>query len=123
MYLFVSIINMASRTNKRGIAAKKAQQQKQAKKIRGERRFTYPKRKVDLNDAKEQGFIGVVTNAKGHDYHRFLKGRKTCRETWLRVDPDGYRYIKTPSGGSEVVEVGMSGWVRKRIIKSKGRMM
>jgi len=48
---------MASRTNKRGIAAKKSQLQKQAKKFKGAKKFTYPKRKLDLEEAKELGII------------------------------------------------------------------
>lgn len=89
---------MASRTNKQGIAKKKAQQQKQASRIRGTKRFDYPKRKLTIEEAKELGVIGVVKNPKGHEYNRFLRGRKVCRETRLRTDPDGYRFIKTPSG-------------------------
>lgn len=44
---------MASRTNKQGIAKKKAQQAKQASRIRGAKRFDYPKRKLELDAAKE----------------------------------------------------------------------
>lgn len=87
-----------ARTNKRGIAAKKAQIKKQASLTKGQQRFTYPKRKLSLEDAKEAGVVGSQTNPAGHNYNRFLKGRKVCRETRLRVDPDGYRYTKTPSG-------------------------
>ena len=109
---------MASRTNKQGIAKKKAQQQKQATRLKGAKRFDYPKRRMDLEDGKEWGFIGVSTNPKGNGYHRFLKGRKICRETRLRVDPDGYRYIKTPSGGSDMVFVPASGWTRTKLRKN-----
>ncbi len=109
---------MASRTNKQGIAKKKAQQQKQASRLKGAKRFDYPKRKLDLNDGKEWGAIGLVTNPKGGEYHWFLRGRKVCRETRLRVDPDGYRYIKTPSGGSEVVLAPVSGWIRSKLRKN-----
>ncbi len=106
---------MASRTNKRGIAAKKAKLQKQASRLKGAKRFEYPKRKLDLEQWKEIGVIGVTTNPKGNTYHRFLKGRKICRETRLRVDPDGYRMIRTPSGWTDVVPVTVSGWVRGRL--------
>lgn len=109
---------MASRTNKRGIAAKKAQLQKQAGRMKGTRRFEYPKRKLSIEEAKELGVVGAETNPAGRTYNRFLKGRKICRETRLRVDPDGYRYIKTPSGGSDFVEVPVSGWLRKKLIKN-----
>jgi len=34
------------------------------------------------------------------------------------VDPDGYRYIRTPSGGSEMVQVPITGWLRTRMRKS-----
>lgn len=36
----------------------------------------------------------------------------------MRLDPDGYRYIRTPSGGSEMVSVSASGWVRTKLKKS-----
>jgi hypothetical protein len=108
---------MASRTNKKGIAQKKAQLQKQAARLKGGKRFDYPKRKVSLDEAKEFGFVGVETNPKGGQYHRFLRGRKVCRETRMRVDPQGYRYIKRPSGGSEFVEVHLSGRGKKKLMK------
>lgn len=107
-----------ARTNKRGIAAKKAQVKKQANRTKGLQRFTYPKRKLSLEEAKEAGVVWVQTNPLGHDYNRFLKGRKICRETRLRIDPDGYRFIRTPSGGSGFVEVPVSGRLRKRLAKS-----
>ncbi|MDD2537614.1 MAG: hypothetical protein PHU61_03970 [Candidatus Absconditabacteria bacterium] len=109
---------MASRTNKQGIAKKKAQQQKQAARTKGARRFDYPKRRLDLEDGKERGAVGTMTNPKGNTYNRFLRGRKVCRETRLRVDPDGYRYIKTPSGGSDMVFVPANGWVRTKLRKN-----
>lgn len=87
-----------ARTNKRGIAAKKAVQAKQAARMKGGRRFDYPKRKLELEEAKELGIIGVVSNPKGGEYNWFLRGRKICRETKLRIDPDGFRFIRTPSG-------------------------
>lgn len=108
---------MASRTNKQGIAKKKAQQAKQASRVRGAKRFDYPKRKLELEEAKELGIVGVHTNPRGATYHRFLRGRKVCRETRLRTDPDGYRYIKTPSGGSEIVLAPFSGWTRTKMKK------
>ena len=107
-----------ARTNKRGIAAKKAVQQKQAARLKGGRRFDYPKRKVELDEAKEIGFIGAVTNPKWATYNWFLRGRKVCRETRLRTDPDGYRFIRTPSWGSEVVVAPMTGWISKKLRKN-----
>ncbi len=109
---------MASRTNKRWIAAKKAQQQKQAKKFKWLKRFEYPKRKLDLEDAKEIWVVWVSKNPKGGEYHRFLRWRKVCRETRLRVDPDGYRYIRTPSWWSEMVQIPVSGWLRTKLKKN-----
>lgn len=109
---------MASRTNKRGIAAKKAQLEKQASRMKGAKRFEYPKRKLSLEDAKEMGVIGSQMNPKWHTYNWFLKGRKVCRETRLRVDPDGCRYIKLPSGGGDFVTIPVSGWLRKKMIKN-----
>ena len=46
-----------------------------------------------------------------------LRWRKVCWETRLRTDPDGYRFIKTPSGGSEMVYVPASWWTRVRMRK------
>jgi hypothetical protein len=109
-----------SRTNKQGIAKKKALQSKQANRLKGGKRFEYPKRKLTIEEAKELGVVGVWTNPKGSDYNRFLRGRKVCRETRLRVDPDGYRYIRTPSGGSEMVSVPVTGWTRTRLRKGMG---
>ena len=87
-----------ARTNKRGIAANKAKMQKQANRLKGSKRFEYPTRKLTLEEGKDLGVIGVVSNPKGRDYNRFLRGRKICRETRMRVDPDGCRFIKTPAG-------------------------
>lgn len=112
---------MASRTNKRGIAAKKAQLHKQAGRMKGAQRFTYPKRKLGLEEAKQLGIVGAETNPKGNTYNWFLKGRKICWETRLRIDPDGYRYVRTPSGGSDFVEVPITGWLRKKLSKNTQR--
>jgi len=109
---------MGGRTNKRGIAQKKAQLQKQAKRMKGIKKFTYPKRKLDLEEAKEIWILGVVKNPKWAEYHWFLRGRKICWETRMRVDPDGYRYIRTPSWGSDVVSVPVSGWTRGKLMKA-----
>lgn len=109
---------MASRTNKQGIAKKKAQQQKQATRLRWAKRFDYPKRKITLEEAKELGVVGVARNPKWHEYNRFLRGRKVCRETRLRTDPDGFRFIKTPSGGSEIVNAPQSWWTRNKLRKN-----
>lgn len=107
-----------ARTNKRGIAANKAKSQKQAARLKWGKRFEYPKRKLTIEEGKELGVLAVVTNPKGHDYTWFFRGRKVCRETRLRVDPDGYRFIRTPSGGSEVVQVPIAWYVRKKLIKT-----
>ena len=109
---------MWGRTNKQWIAKKKVQQQKLANKLKWSKRFEYPKRKLSIDEGKELGVIGVQTNPKWHDYTWFLRGRKICRETRLRTDPDGYRYIKTPSGWSEMVDAPISGWTRARLRKN-----
>lgn len=112
---------MASRTNKGGIAKKKAQLEKQAARTKGQVRFSYPKRKVSLEEGQEWGVIGVQTNPKGHKFHRYLKGRKICYETKMRCDPDGRRFVKKPSGGSDFVQVHLSGWGRRKIMKNMGK--
>ena len=109
---------MASRTNKKGIAAKKRQLQKQASRRKGEKKFSYPKRKLNLEEAKELWVVGAKTNPKNNTYHRFLKWRKICWETRLRVDPDGYRLIKLPSWGLDFVEVPISWWLRRKLVKN-----
>ncbi len=115
--MFIINEKMASRTNKQGIAKKKAQQAKQASRIRGSRRFDYPKRKLELEEAKELGVVWVYTNPKGSTYNWFLRGRKVCWETRLRTDPDGYRYIRTPAGWSEMVLAPASWWTRTKMRK------
>ena len=65
---------MASRTNKRWIAAKKAQQQKQAQKFKWAKRFEYPKRKLDLEEAKELWVVWVYKNPR---WRRAVK-EKSC---------------------------------------------
>ena len=35
----------------------------------------------------------------------------------MRVDPDGRRYVKLPSGGSDFVQTHLSGWGRRKLIK------
>ncbi len=109
---------MASRTNKQWIAKKKAQQQKQASRLKWAKRFDYPKRKLDIQEGIERWVVGVYKNPKGNEYHRFIRGRKVCWETRLRVDPDGYRYTKTPSWGTEFVVAPISWWTKTRIRKS-----
>ena len=109
---------MAGRTNKRWIAAKKAQLQKQAAGMKGQKKRDYPKRKVSLEEGKEFGFIWTQMNPKGNSYHWFLRGRKVCWETRMRIDPDGRRYVKLPSGGSDFVQAQLSGWGRRKIMKT-----
>lgn len=109
---------MASRTNKQWIAKKKAIQSKQASRLKWLKRFEYPKRKLTLEEAKDLWVIWIRVNPKWHEYNRFLRGRKMCRETRLRVDPDGYRYIRTPAGWSEMVEVPVSGRSRNKLRKN-----
>jgi len=43
-----------SRTNKKGIAQNKILLAKQASRLKGAKRFDYPKRKVSLEEAKER---------------------------------------------------------------------
>jgi len=62
-----------ARTNKQGIAAKKAQLAKQASRTKGQKKREYPNRKVSLDEAKEFGFIGSQANPKGNSYHWFLR--------------------------------------------------
>ncbi|MBS8122184.1 hypothetical protein [Candidatus Vampirococcus lugosii] len=106
-----------ARTNKKGIAAKKAQLAKQAGRLKGQKRFNYPKRNLSIELAKELSVVGAKMNPAGREYNWFLRGRKICWETGLRVDPDGYRLVRLPSGGLEFVEVPVSGWVRKKLRK------
>lgn len=112
---------MASRTNKKWIASKKAQLAKQASRNKGTQRFTYPKRKLSLEEAKEIGVVWNKTNPSNRDFNWFLKWRKICWETWLRVDPDWYRLVRLPSWWLEFVEVAVSGWVRKKLSKNRKR--
>lgn len=107
-----------ARTNKQGIAAKKAQLAKQASRTKGQKKWEYPKRKTNLDEAKEFGFIGAQANPKGNTYHWFQRGRKICWETRMRTDPDGRRFVRLPSGGSDFVQVHLSGWGRRKLQKA-----
>lgn len=109
---------MAARTNKRWIAKNKAKLQKQASRLKWAKKFEYPKRKLSLQDAKDYGVIWTKTNPKWHDYSRFLKWRKICWESRLRIDPDWYRLVKLPSWWLEFTEVALSGWLKKKIVKN-----
>lgn len=109
---------MAARTNKKGIAAKKAQLHKQASRMKWGKRFEYPKRKLWLEEAKQLWVVWWKTNPKWRDYHRFLKWRKLCWETRLTIDSDWYRLVKYPSWWLEFVEVTLSWWLRKKIVKT-----
>ena len=73
---------------------------------------------LNLEEAKELWIVWAKTNPKGNTYHRFLKWRKICWETRLKVDPDGYRLTKLPSGGLEFVEMPIGGWLRKKLVKA-----
>lgn len=106
-----------ARTNKKWIAAKKAQLAKQAGRLKWQKRFNYPKRNLSIELAKELSVVWAKMNPAGREYNWFLRGRKICWETWLRVDPDGYRLVRLPSGWLEFVEVPVSGWVRKKLRK------
>ncbi len=108
---------MAGRTNKKWIAAKKAQLAKQAGRLKWQQKFNYPKRNLSLDLAKELAVVGAKTNPSGRTYNWFLKWRKICWETRMRIDPDGYRLIKMPNGWMDFVEVPISGWVRKKLVK------
>ena len=110
-----------ARTNKKWIAAKKKQLQKQASRTKWSRRFNYPKRKVNLDEAKSIWFIWAKTNPKWNTYNRFLKWRKICWETRTKVDSDGFRLIKLPSWWLDFVEVPVSWWLRKKLAKNTRR--
>ena len=109
---------MAARTNKKWIAAKKQQLQKQAWRMKWEKKFNYPKRKLSLEQAKELSVVWAKENPAGNTYNRFLKWRKICWETRLKVDPDGYSLTKLPSWWLTFVEVPVSWWLRKKIVKN-----
>jgi hypothetical protein len=109
---------MASRTNKQWIAKKKSQQQKLANRLKWGKKFEYPKRKLTLQEAKELWVVWVWTNPKWHEYSRFLRWRKVCRDTRLRTDIDGYRYIRTPAWWSEMVEIPASWRTRTKLRKN-----
>lgn len=111
-----------ARTNKKWIAAKKAQLQKQAGRLKWEKKFNYPKRKISIEQGKELWFIWAKTNPKGNTFNRFLKWRKICWETRLKVDTDWFSLTKLPSGWLQFVEVPVWWWLRKKMMKA-GRWM
>ena len=107
-----------ARTNKKWIAAKKKQLQKQASRTKWARKFNYHKRKVSLDEAKNLWFVWAKTNPKWNTFHRFLKWRKICWETNLPIDSDWYALTKLPSGWLEFVERPIWWWLRKKLAKS-----
>jgi hypothetical protein len=109
---------MGGRTNKQWIASKKAQQAKQANRTRWTKRFEYPKRNIDIDEAMNQWVIWVQTNPRGNTFHRFLRWRKICWETRQRIDTDGYRVVRLPSGWVDYIQIMQSGWIRRRIMKT-----
>lgn len=112
-----------ARTNMAGIAKKKAAQQKAAKLRLWSKKFEYPKRNLWLTEAIEVWAIWAQTNPKWNTFHWFLRWRKICWETRLRVDTDGYRLVRLPSGWVDFVTVMQSWWTRKKLVKklSSGR--
>ncbi len=106
-----------ARTNMAWIAKKKAAQQKSAKLRLWTQKFEYPKRNLSLDEAMDAGVIWSQTNPKGNTYHWFLRWRKTCWETRLRVDTDGYRLVRLPSWSVDFVSVMQSGRTRKKLVK------
>lgn len=109
---------MASRTNKKWIAQKKAQLEKQAKRLKWAKRFEYPKRNISIEMAKELWIVWWKTNPKWRTNYRFLRWRKICWETRMRMDHDWYKLVKVPSWWLEFVEVMLSWWSRKKLIKN-----
>ena len=107
-----------ARTNKKWIASKKAQLHKQAGITKWAKKFNYPKRRVSLEEAKNLWFVWAKVNPKWNTNHRFLRWRKICWETRLKVDSDAFAITKLPSGWLEFVEVPVGWWLRKKLMKS-----
>lgn len=80
-----------SRTDKQGIARSKQLQQK-FNRIKGlnMQPFYANIAKKSLQQAKDDGDIYVIVNPLGHTFHWYRRGRKSCFETGLKIDPDGY---------------------------------
>jgi hypothetical protein len=110
---------MAWRTNKQRIAKKKAQQAKQASRMKWAKRFDYPKRSLDLKTWMEIWAIHEVTNPAWNTWHWFFRWRKVCFETRLRTDPDWYRYIRTPNWWMNVVSAPQTWYVRRKMSKRR----
>ncbi len=109
---------MGGRTDKQWIRQRRQQLKKQKKKIRSkwEKRFKYPKRKLSLEKAKSLGIVGAKKNPAGNTYHWYLKWRKVCWETGIRVDPNGYRLFKPPSGsGYDFKKVQLTGRKKRKL--------
>lgn len=106
-----------ARTNMAWIAKKKAAQQKSAKLRLWSKKFEYPKRNLSLDEAIATWAIWWQENPRGNTFHWFMRGRKICRETRLRVDSDGYRLVRLPSGWVDFVTVMQSWRTRKKLVK------
>ncbi len=101
-----------ARTNKQGIAKKKAQQAKQ-------------KALSWWNKTKqEDGLKRDYTNPLWSSYTRFMRSGKRINDTTsCREDPDGYRIKRKPSWGEPTFEhVGKASRAYRRYVKKAHRM-
>lgn len=101
-----------ARTDKQGIRKKKQQQSSG-----GVIRFSNPKIKISLQEAKELGIVIPMINPSGRTFHWFVRGRKDCFETKMKRDLDGYRFYKNQSEWL-CCKIPMPNWARRRIRKS-----
>jgi len=50
---------------------------------------------MNIEDKKVNGYVTNITNIKGNTFWWYSKGRKTCLDTGLKCDPDGYNRWNT----------------------------
>lgn len=101
-----------ARTNMKWARVAKEQAAKLAK-IRSSGKREYVK-VSSIEQGMSSWLLNVVINPIGNTYHWFVFGRKSCRETGLSVDRDGYRYCKQYG----LYQRGnMTGWKKRKLIK------
>ena len=111
---------MASRTNKQGIAKKKAQLQKlKMLKVWAKRRLK--NKNLSEEEKIEKWFIFEMINPKWKKFSRDKSWRKViCLQTWMREDEDGYRLLFKPNSSElEYVYSGLNARLRRKLKRRK----
>jgi len=111
------------RTNKQGIAKSKSLKQKNKKsKSSGGQEYYHNIARRPFKELKNGGMLETIANPAGNTYHWFTKGRRSCYETKLKLDPDGFSKFKQIPLSNGTYHKSGSSWLRKklrRVLKNK----